>query len=86
MTIQVRSWAYAGGRRRDLRIDTLRGFAALAMIADHVGGGAWLAPLTGGNRFLVSAAEAFVFISGLVMGIVYSGIMRTGFTAGRRAG
>jgi hypothetical protein len=84
MTIEVGSWAYAGGRRRDLRIDTLRGFAALAMIADHVGGGSWLMPLTGGNRFLVSAAEAFVFISGLVMGIVYSGIMRTGFTAGLR--
>jgi hypothetical protein len=69
------SWRYTGGKR-DLRIDFLRGFAVLAMVADHLGGDpSWLYNLTGGNRFLFSAAEGFVFISGLVMGIVYAGII-----------
>ncbi len=71
----VGGWKYAGGKR-DLRIDFLRGFAVLAMVADHLGGEpSWLYILTGGNRFLFSAAEGFVFISGLVMGIVYAGII-----------
>jgi hypothetical protein len=65
------AWHYEGGRR-DLRFDLLRGFATLVMVADHIGGeGSLLYPITGGNRFFVSAAEAFVFISGIVMGIVY---------------
>ncbi len=69
------AWRYAGGKR-DLRIDFLRGFAVLAMVADHLGGDpSWLYSLTGGNRFLFSAAEGFVFISGLVMGIVYAGLI-----------
>ena len=46
------------------------------MIADHIGGeSSWLYPITGGNRFFVSAAEAFVFISGAVMGIVYLNVL-----------
>jgi hypothetical protein len=70
-----RRWRYAGGKR-DLRFDLLRGLAVVAMVVDHVGGDqSWLYTITGGNRFFVSAAEAFVFISGLVMGIVYSGVI-----------
>src|SRR5207247_61266 len=76
-------WRYEGGKR-DLRIDLLRGFAAFAMIADHIGGDhSWLSPMTGGNSFMVSAAEAFVFISGTIMGIVYSNLVvkrGTGYT------
>lgn len=68
------SWRYAGDRR-DLRFDLLRGLAVFAMITDHVGGErSWLYHLTGGNAFWTSAAEGFVFISGLVMGIVYAGV------------
>ncbi|MDQ6604069.1 MAG: OpgC domain-containing protein [Chloroflexota bacterium] len=71
----VGGWRYTGGKR-DLRIDFLRGFAVLVMVADHLGGEpSWLSMITGGNRFLFSAAEGFVFISGLVMGIVYAGII-----------
>ncbi len=71
----VQSWRYTGGKR-DLRIDLLRGFAVIAMVADHLGGDpSWLYNITGGNRFLFSAAEGFVFISGLVMGIVYAGMI-----------
>jgi hypothetical protein len=40
---------------------------------DHVGGESLFTRFTGHNTFLVSAAEGFVFISGLLMGIVYGG-------------
>lgn len=75
----LQSWQYHGGKR-DARIDLLRGFAGFAMIVDHIGrsggAGSFLFVITGGNRFFVSAAEAFVFISGVVMGIVYGGTVR----------
>src|SRR5438874_4449574 len=57
--------------RRDLRVDLLRGFCIFAMVVDHFGGDSWLYALTGGNRFYVSAAEGFIFISGFVMGQAY---------------
>lgn len=67
--------AYMAGKR-DLRIDLLRGAAIVAMVVDHVGGDeSWLYSLTGGNRFYVSAAEAFLFLSGVVTGIVYGGVV-----------
>src|SRR5207245_8225024 len=56
---------------RDQRIDLLRGFCVVAMIVDHIAGPSFLYAVTGGNRFYTSAAEAFIFISGLVMGLVY---------------
>jgi OpgC protein len=59
--------------RRDLRVDFLRGFCVFAMVVDHFGGESWLYALTGGNRFYVSAAEGFIFISGFVMGQAYRG-------------
>ena len=71
------TWRYAAEGKRDLRLDLLRGFAVFAMVVDHVGGASWLYSLTGGNRFFVSAAEAFVFLSGVVVGIVYGGLART---------
>ena len=84
LATQVRGWRYQGGKR-DLRLDLLRGFAALAMIVDHIGGQSWLQPVTGGNRFLVSAAEPFVFISGALVGILYGKLMLTqGAIAGLR--
>src|SRR4051812_21973732 len=74
-TSLLNKWRYAGGKR-DLRLDLLRGFAALTMIIDHVGGkDSLLYTISGGDRFFVSAAEGFVFISGLVMGIVYAGLI-----------
>jgi len=57
--------------RRDLRVDLLRGFCIFAMVVDHFGGESWLYAITGGNRFYVSAAEGFIFISGFVMGQAY---------------
>jgi enterochelin esterase-like enzyme len=79
-------------RGRDLRIDFLRGLFVIAMIVDHVAGASWLYLATGGNRFYTSAAEGFVFVSGLVAGLVYSrAIAREGMSVGlgrvlRRAG
>ena len=57
--------------RRDLRVDLLRGFCIFAMVVDHFGGDSWLYAVTGGNRFYVSAAEGFIFISGFIMGQAY---------------
>lgn len=65
-------WRYASGAPgRDLRLDLLRGFCVFAMVVDHIGGSSWLYVVTGGNTSAVSAAEGFVFLSGLVVGIVY---------------
>ncbi len=41
------------------------------MVVDHIAGPSFLYAITGGNRFYTSAAEGFIFISGLVMGLVY---------------
>lgn len=65
-------WRYREAGKRDLRLDLLRGFAVFAMVIDHIGGASWLHLLTGGNRFFVSAAEVFVFISGLMVGLIYT--------------
>lgn len=68
---------------RDLRFDFLRGFAVLAMVVDHFGGPSWLYAITGGNRFYTSAAEGFIFLSGLLVGLVYGRIVaREGFVSG----
>jgi len=69
---RLAAWAYRSADRRDLRIDALRGFAAFAMVVDHYGGASFLYFLTGGNRFFVSGAELFIFISGLLVGLVYA--------------
>lgn len=66
--------SYAAVDKRDLRIDLLRGFAVFVMVVNHFGGASWLYYITGNNSFFVSGAEAFVFISGVVVGMVYGGI------------
>ncbi len=76
MRERVAAWRYEasadGGGKRDVRIDLLRGFCVFVMIVDHVGGeSSWLYVFTGGNRFIVSAAEGFVLLSGFSMGMVY---------------
>jgi hypothetical protein len=72
---RIRALSYYGtadvADRRDLRVDLLRGFCIFAMVVDHFGGDSWLYAVTGGNRFYVSAAEGFIFISGFVMGQAY---------------
>lgn len=65
------SWRYGEAGARDLRLDFLRGYAVFAMICDHVAGISWFSPFTGANRFVTSAAEGFVLLAGLVIGLVY---------------
>lgn len=67
----VAGWRYDEGTRRDRRLDLLRGYSVFAMTVDHLDAPTWIYVVTGGNRFFVSAAEAFLFLSGLVMGMVY---------------
>lgn len=56
------------------------------MIVDHIGGSYWLFGITGGNRWFVSAAQGFVFLSGLAMGLVYrERVQRSGLWAASRA-
>lgn len=91
----LRLWSYYSAAesagRRDLRVDFLRGFCIFAMVVDHLGGDSWLYAITGGNRFYVSAAEGFIFISGFVMGQAYraraarSGLVEAQAEALRRA-
>ncbi|MCL6647261.1 MAG: OpgC domain-containing protein [Chloroflexi bacterium] len=64
-------WRYAVSGRRDLRLDFIRGYCVFMMVVDHIGGPSWLYFLTGNNRYIVSAAEGFVFISGMVLALVY---------------
>src|SRR2546425_4049307 len=76
------AWRYEateeGHEPRDLRVDLLRGFCVFVMIVDHVGGEtSWLYAFTGGNRFVVSAAEGFLFLSGFSMGMVHHVVIRT---------
>ena len=75
LAAQVRSWRYAESGKRDLRLDLLRGYCVFAMTVDHLDAPTWFYAFTGGNRFFVSAAEGFLFISGLVMGVVYRPIV-----------
>ena len=71
---------------RDPRLDLLRGFCVFAMIVDHIGGTSWLYSITGGNTGPVTAAEGFVFLSGLVFGMVSrQRLLRDGFQAAVRS-
>ncbi len=72
----LNSWRYPPEEKRDLRLDLLRGFAVFVMVVDHFGGASWLYLLTGNNRFFTSGAEAFVLISGMVVGLVYGNIAK----------
>lgn len=75
-------WRYRSASKRDLRLDFLRGLCICIMVTDHIGGLSPLRVLTGNNSFFVSAAEGFVFISGLLLGEVYRKLIaRDGFRA-----
>lgn len=55
--------------QRNAAIDVLRGGCIVMMITSHVGPGSWVSMATHPLRF-VSGAEGFVFLSGLVLGMV----------------
>jgi enterochelin esterase-like enzyme len=63
----------------------MRGLCVIAMTVDHVAGPSPVYWLTGGNRFLTSAAEGFILISGLTAGLVYRRLVaRDGLAAAAR--
>src|SRR5437899_3114987 len=72
-------WAYqVSESSRDLRLDYLRGFCFFVMTINHIsdfGPQSWINTATGHGEFFITAAEGFVFISGLVMGMVYQKII-----------
>jgi hypothetical protein len=79
------AWRYRPASRRDLRLDLLRGFCIFVMVIDHIGGLSPFRAITGNNTFFVSAAEGFVFISGLLFGEIYRKVAeRDGFGAATR--
>jgi hypothetical protein len=82
---------YAPEGRRDLRIDWLRGLAMTCVIIDHSKIRSLLSWFSYERFWVVSAAEVFVVLSGVVLGMVYgSKLVRGGWFAvvrglGRRA-
>lgn len=78
-------------RTRDLRIDFLRGLAMTCVIIDHSQMSSVLSWFSFERFWLVSAAEVFVVLSGVVLGMVYGPrLARDGWLAvakrlGRRA-
>ena len=69
----LRKWRYRPeNHARDLRLDFLRGYCVVVMTVNHLGTfPAWTRPLTGAGSLWVSAAEGFVLVSGVVLGMLY---------------
>lgn len=59
-----------GRSQRNAAIDVLRGACIVMMITSHIGTDTWVNTIVHPLRF-VSGAEGFVFLSGLVLGMVY---------------
>ena len=76
---------------RDGAIDLLRGAALVVMVVNHLVGASWIHAVTLG-RYYVTAAEGFVFCSGLVLGMLSrrrveaGGVAEVARKALRRAG
>jgi hypothetical protein len=65
---------------RDLRIDFLRGIAIVSMVFNHLESSSYFSAINRGHIY-ASAAEGFVFLSGLVLGMVTLGrIHKVGFS------
>lgn len=70
-TTRFGSWRYPEGEGRDLRLDLLRGYALAAMSVNHFGlHESYVHSVSGRSSFLISAAEAFLFISGFTLGFI----------------
>jgi hypothetical protein len=65
------SWAYSGPGDRDLRIDLFRGIAIVFVVVNHIGLVSVFQDVTQEAIGVVSGAELFVLLSGVVLGMVY---------------
>src|SRR5205085_4498280 len=71
-------WSMPKGAR-DVRIDWLRGFAMMCVIVDHSKRSSLLSWFSYQRFWVVTAAEVFVVLSGIVLGTVYGArLMRYG--------
>jgi hypothetical protein len=70
----ARRWRYdpTVTGKRDLRIDLLRGVAICSMVVNHLESQSYLNAINRGQIY-ASAAEGFVFLSGMVLGMVTLG-------------
>jgi hypothetical protein len=90
----IPSWRYNddGSPGRDLRIDLFRGFIILAVVVTHIEVAGPLSFVTLQLVGAITGAEMFVFLSGLVLGMVYPlgvrkfGELKSATGALRRAG
>lgn len=74
ITARANPWRYQPEGTRDLRLDLLRGYALAAMSVNHLGlHQSLFHRVSGQSSFLVSAAEAFLFISGFTLGWISLG-------------
>lgn len=64
-------WFYTGTGKRDARIDMLRGLAIVFVVVNHVGINSVFQLLSQETLGVVSGAELFVMLSGVVLGMVY---------------
>ena len=72
-------------KRLDL-IDGMRGYFLVFMLLNHLvfAGGLWLVQINHRNLAFVEDAQGFVFLSGLLSGMVYARkMMKSGYTVGR---
>jgi hypothetical protein len=81
----LRQWHYDIAGNRDLRIDWLRGLAMTCVIIDHSRVSSVLRWFSYERFWLVTAAEVFVVLSGIVLGTVYGRkLVRGGWLAAMR--
>ncbi len=80
MNIETSKYAYANNSSRDLRLDFLRGLIMLVVITVHMEYYSFFSLFVWERIGLISSAEGFVALSGIVLGIVYrKRILRDGF-------
>ena len=71
-------WGYESDGKRDLRIDWLRGLAMCCVIVNHSKRSSVLSWFSYERFWTVTAAEVFVVLSGIVIGMVYGARLRRG--------
>lgn len=80
MNSQASKYAYPNNGGRDLRLDFLRGLIMIVVITVHMEYYSFFSLFVWGRIGLISSAEGFVALSGIVLGIVYrKRIKRDGF-------
>jgi hypothetical protein len=76
---RVRALQYrrAAGER-DIRLDFLRGWCIFSMVVDHAAGqrSSPIFALTGNGPWPITGAHGFVMLSGVVMGLLYAGVIQ----------